>query len=50
MKTNIVVLTSFLIAISTGALAQQEPEYVNQFFYLDSSSGKLMRWSGRTRS
>ena len=42
MKTKILTLACFLITASLAALAQQEPEYVNQFFLLDSASGKLM--------
>jgi hypothetical protein len=42
MRTNIIIVACFLTFTSIGALAQQEPQYVNQFFFLDSSSGKLM--------
>jgi hypothetical protein len=42
MKTKILTLAGLLILTSLGVLAQQEPQYVNQFFFLDSSSGKLM--------
>lgn len=42
MKTKILALTCLLLTTSLAVLAQQEPQYVNQFFFLDSSSGKLM--------
>jgi hypothetical protein len=42
VKTSILAFTCFLITMSLAVLAQQEPQYVNQFFFLDSSTGKLM--------
>jgi len=36
------MMGALLIGTAVFAVAQQEPQYVNQFFYLDASSGKLM--------
>lgn len=42
MRANILTFACFLITASLGALAQQESRYGHQFFFLDSSTGKLM--------
>ncbi|MDH3690390.1 MAG: hypothetical protein OEU36_13010 [Gammaproteobacteria bacterium] len=36
------MMGALLIGTAVFAVAQQEPQYVNQFFFLDASSGKLI--------